>query len=171
MKYSIVVAVLLAFCNFSVAAKDSAFNGYPSVEAAMNARTAPIHTKAQLETYLAVTPDSPIHKMGETKMQSFIDSLVFAPAGLGSYSIVELEGMASSDIYAILALFGLQSDASSIPQRSVVSEADHFVEGRLGRAQPVTRLSQACLVGPGHGSGYCEPLAGSRCSYLCKLRR
>jgi len=136
MKYNIALAALLSICSFSVAAKEVSLDGYPSVEAAMDARLAPIHSKSQLDAYLAVTPDSPIHTMGESKMKSFLDSLVFSPAGLGSYSVVELEGMASSDIYAILALFGLQSDASSIAHRSVASEADRYVEAVLaGRSQ------------------------------------
>jgi len=137
-------------------------------EEVLDAISAPIRTRAQLDAYLAVTPNSPIHRLGEAKMKTFLASLMFSPRGLGSYSSVELEGMHSSEVYSILALFGLQTTTRAVRTRRATTEDDNRVERRLRRSLPPTRGGAACLVHKGGSSHVCERLEGAVCSYLCR---
>jgi hypothetical protein len=141
----------------------------PSAQEELDAIGAPITTRSQLDAYLAVTPDSPIHRLGDEKMNAFLRSLVFVPRGVGSYSTVELEGLPSTDVYRILALFGLQSTVGSVRHRRAIDASDRAIEARVGWVLPPTRAGQACLVTPGGSSHICTPLDGSRCSYLCRM--
>lgn len=143
--------------------------GSPSAQEELDAIGAPITTRSQLDAYLAVTPDSPIHRLGDEKMDSFLRSLVFVPRGVGSYSTVELEGLSSTEVYRILALFGLQSTVGSVRHRRTIDASDHAIEAKVGWTLPPTRGGQACLVTPGGSSRICTPLDGSRCSYLCRM--
>lgn len=111
MKYSILVATLTGLLAVGPAASSEITPAASlSVQRRADAIGAPIRSKEQLHAYLSITPDSPLHKLGRAKMQSFLDSLTFTKAGLGSYSYIELEGMSSTNIYRVLSLFGAQTD-------------------------------------------------------------
>jgi hypothetical protein len=132
----------------------------------LDVMVAPIHSKAELDSYLETHPDSPIHRLGASAMRSFLDSLVFARQGLGSYSYTELEGMSASDVYQILALFGLQSDTGSIRRKRSLSADDRMVEAQFRSSNPPRSPNRACWVTP-NSPGGCHPDPGRRCSAIC----
>lgn len=166
MKYVIVIAALAGlFAAGIAAASEVTTSSTSSALERANAIGAPIRSKDQLYAYLSVMPDSPLHKLGPAKMQSFIDSLVFTQRGLGSYSYIELEDMSSSDIYRILALFGSQADVPLI--RRSVTESDGDVEQLLKSRRPVDRHNWSCIVRPGGHGGRCRRDMGYVCGGGC----
>ena len=132
----------------------------------LDVMVAPIHSKAELDRYLVRNPDSPIHGLGDADKQSFLSSLVFSGRGLASYSYLELEGRPASEVYRILALFGLQSESGSIRRRRSLSAEDRMVESGLRSARPPRRLDQGCWVTP-YRPGRCHHDPGHECSALC----
>ncbi|WKD48172.1 hypothetical protein [Microbulbifer spongiae] len=96
----------------------------------MDFQAAPIKTKAQLDSYLAVTPieNTPFKALAETEREIFIDTLVFTDKGLASFHADVLSyGPTATEVYNILALFGSQSATPSLHALTIESEADRSI--------------------------------------------
>lgn len=125
-----------------------------------------VRTRQQFMTYLRSTPTSPLHKLSDAKLSSFIDSLVFVPAGLGSLSYVELEGLSRSDVMEVLSIFGLEQEARELLNMQPKTSGMQ-VSRRVKRAAPQKRLHHSCVLRPGGLRGHCLPDPGRVCSTVC----
>jgi hypothetical protein len=127
---------------------------------------APVKSHADLQRHLKVATDSPLRKLPPRQRKAFIDSLVFTPKGLGSYSWLPLQGtLGMSDAYRVLALFGMQSDAASIPGMAPKTEAEHH----MVEIAPMIRHDwnhKTCVIFSEHRR-VCEEQYGAACSRAC----
>lgn len=135
-------AVLVAFLTASTAAL--AGQAAPSDDhldarrqVAIDLVTAPVHSAADLNSYLAATPASrsPLNALSPAARQRFIASLKFNQNGLTSYSYQDLETeLTARQAYAILSLFGVQRSTSLI-KTATPSIADQLIASPLQPAE------------------------------------
>lgn len=74
-----------------------------------------IRSQSDLQNYLLTTTNSALHRVPASARQMFIDSLMFTPHGLGSYSYIPLQSLSVTEIHQILSLFGVQTSLEAIP--------------------------------------------------------
>jgi hypothetical protein len=76
-------------------------------------RLAPLKTAKDVRMYVASTAPqlSPLQALAPAERARFIKSLKFNDKGLVELDYTTLAGLNADDVYRILALFGLQSDA------------------------------------------------------------
>lgn len=141
----------------------------------IEAATAAIMTREQLDVHLATDQSSPIYKMSPSSRTGFVASLVFTKRGLGSYSFVDLAGLTVADAYRVLSLFGSQSAIGSIPDLRDESELDHSIleqsrkdaKDKVGVAPTaIDRFHTVCHVHPDSPSE-CVGYSGSHCNESC----
>jgi hypothetical protein len=126
---------------------------------------APIQSRADLQRHLRSGIDSPLAKLAPRAKKAFLDSLVFTPRGLGSYSYLPLVQLPMRDRYRVLALFGLQSDAARIPGSAPTSE----VERHMLDVAPMIQHdwgNKICVI-YSEDSMICESQYGAACSRAC----
>lgn len=127
---------------------------------------APVKSRADLELHLRTAPDSPFAKLPPAARKAFIDSLVFTKEGLGSYSWLPIAGALDlQDTYRLLALFGLQSDASHVSGVQPATE----VERHMVDVSPLIQSdwsNKVCVIQAPYPPR-CEPQYGSGCSRAC----
>lgn len=112
------IAIFFAFCfvNFAFA-ENGAISGASLTNRHLNERVALIHSKSDLENYLKLTPSgrSAFRHLSLTNRKIFLDSLVFANAGVGSYNYdVLVSNLKINQVRDILALFGLQDQTAML---------------------------------------------------------
>ena len=116
-----------------------------------------IASKAALLEYMSRNSDSPLNKLPPLVLQNFIDSLVFTPKGLGSYSYLGLSPhLTAYEIARVLSLFGAQETVANIPTLQ-------FAPARQGLA--VSPMSDVC---EDPNSPMCEAGGGkTKTDYVC----
>lgn len=127
-----------------------------------------VRSPEQLDAYLASGTDTALHTLGTEKMRTFLDSLTFSGTGLGSFSSIELEGLPTSDVYRILAVFGLQSSTGAIPGRRQVNDDDRLINAYVARFSPRIKKNHSCIMSPGQLHGRCVKDPGRNCSTACE---
>ena len=138
---------------------------------AIDSATAPIRSRAALQHYLRVTPNSPLFKMSDAARSRFISKLVFTPRGLGSYSYLELENLSITDAYRILSLFGEQRSLRVIPGLTPTNSVEQSM--LLVSPSPQTLgvvynyICQVPIQTPHAPPSFCEYDYGSACNDRC----
>jgi hypothetical protein len=91
---------------------------------------APIKSRADLQQYLAekhIKP-SPLDTLSPAAKQRFISSLKFNEHGITTFDYRDLEaGLTSTQIYRVLALFGVQHDSSLLRHAKIQTPTDRNV--------------------------------------------
>ncbi|MFC6841050.1 hypothetical protein [Xanthomonas theicola] len=92
IKFGITISVL-CYATLTIAQEPTASggNGLALDQRLIDQLTAPIKSRADLRGYLAAVPaDSPLRRLTPGARKRFIDSLVFSPSGLASYSYEDI---------------------------------------------------------------------------------
>ncbi len=92
-----------------------------------NRAMAPIKSAVDLENYVKLTPASlsPLSRLSKTGLANFLGSLTFNAKGVTGYRYVDLEEeLTPTEIYRVLALFGVQSHVKSMKKAKVKTDAD-----------------------------------------------
>lgn len=92
-----------------------------------------IKSESDLKAYLSDVPlkASPLRFMSDTGRERFLDSLVFTELGLASFNYSDLVGeLSASEIYEILALFGMQHEVRQLPDVRIITRADRLIMAR-----------------------------------------
>lgn len=116
---------------------------------------APIRSLADLDAHLATkdAASSPLNYLRADKRQAFLDSLVFAPAGLASFDHTVFRRLTPTQSYQVLALFGLQW---ALPGMDLGASETEFDEALLASGD--FNLSFFCQVPrPASHSGIADP--------------
>lgn len=125
--------LLASACFFLMASTSSASAAHTDsralrrggAQASLYAATAPIRSKVALIQYMSNDSDSPLRKLPPIVLQNFVDSLVFTPKGVGSYSYLGLSSyLSAAEIYQVLSLVGAQHTIASIPTLRIASPAE-----------------------------------------------
>lgn len=93
-------------------------------------RLATIRSEADLHSYLASarTANSPLDLLSAGAKRRFLESLVFTPNGLGSFTYADIRNeLTLSEAYRLLSLFGREATAASIRGIRVESEEDRMI--------------------------------------------
>lgn len=96
----------------------------------ISGKLAKIKSEADLQTYLASTRSmqTPFDLLSPGAKRRFLESLVFTPNGLGSFTYADIRNeLTLSEAYQLLALFGREATAASIRGVRVESESDHMI--------------------------------------------
>lgn len=114
---------------------------------------APIKSADDLAGYTAALPvNSPLRLLPQKSMERFIANLTFNESGVSGFSYAELERHLSvSEVYRVLALFGLQHAAAQVSGARVESDLDEAIMR--------TRRTAKC----GIGGAVCDHLDGYEC--------
>lgn len=84
---------------------------------------APVKNKMDLEELLS--RPSPLDKLSSYNKESFVNSVTFGENGVSGFSMIELEDeLTVSEIYKVLALFGMQSGVSQFDNARVSEPVD-----------------------------------------------
>lgn len=135
-----VTFLLVAFCSgflsTLVLAQPSSNTAEQRADAKQNMarELAPIKSAETLGAYQSITPDvvSPLAKLSVKGRAEFLASLVFGEKGLAGFSTRVLENeLSASEIYNVLALFGVQHLTQSFKNARIDSETDHSLMGSL----------------------------------------
>jgi hypothetical protein len=93
-------------------------------------RMAKVKSEADLQSYITSTRGSrtPLDLLSPGAKQRFIDSLVFTPNGLGSFTYADIRNeLTLSEAYQLLSLFGREATAASIRGIRIESEEDRMI--------------------------------------------
>jgi len=84
-----------------------------------------VHSRGDLDSYLADHPDSAIHALSDDGREAFLNRLVFTEKGLGSFNARVLEDeLTPTQIHEVLSLFGLGALVSHFKDARVETEND-----------------------------------------------
>lgn len=111
----------------------------------------PVASKAEFSRYLHEHPEFPLHKLPRDAVENFVDSLVFTPRGIGSYSYLGLSPrLGVGEIRKVLRVIGAEDTLSSIPT---------LVQAQSGedRGEVAMAISNVC---DSANSPWCETGAG-----------
>lgn len=150
----------------SISGADAMANAYQQ-RLRVDALVAPIHSHADLTKYLTTTPKgaSPLDAMPPAARGRFLRSLHFTEAGLGSFSYADLQNLTATQIYKILALFGVQAVTPIIIGARIVTPTDQTIMD-MGRAtsaaHPCPFYDYKC-VGVGSCARYYNYICTCRC--------
>ncbi|MBX9402364.1 hypothetical protein K4L06_13700 [Lysobacter sp. BMK333-48F3] len=155
-------ACLLLLASASAASAvytDSSVHGRGDAQASINAATAQVRSKAALIQYVSSNSNSPLRKLPPLVLQNFVDSVVFTPRGVGSYSYLGLSShLSTTEVYQVLALIGAQHTISSIPGLKVASPAEALI---------VRPMSDVC---EDPNSPMCQVNGGkAKTDYVCSI--
>jgi hypothetical protein len=123
MKIASVITAFLLVISTAAAHADSMSNEDLKIVLADHAQQirvalemAPIKSNRQLHQYINTTPSeiSAFNGISQQQQTTFIRSLKFNENGLTEFDPTPLKGMTPTQVYKILALFGMQSGTSSI---------------------------------------------------------
>lgn len=118
----------------------------------MDQKLAPIHSHKELVQYLKITANmgSPLDALSPTARKRFLSSLKFKHGGLAGYKYQDLQHLTPAQTYAILALFGAQSDTRMI------------VSNKLNRLNPsfycIKGITPNCPGGKDHKHSACTDM-------------
>ena len=120
------IPMLAQASDVQPAAQDAWASDVAVRQSQIDAALAPIRSHAALRAHMRHAADSPLYLLSGQQRQQFIQSLVFVPEGLASYSFVPFEqGLSVTDAYRVLALFGAQSSLATILNLHPVNEAEN----------------------------------------------
>lgn len=96
---------------------------------AIDYAVAPIKSKVDLLSYLHNKPaNSPINKLSPQGLQHFVSSVQFNEKGVTTYDYSDLRAeLSATQVYQVLALFGIQHSTSAIPGLQVLDDADRAI--------------------------------------------
>lgn len=170
MKAPAVAILMMAMSFTSTAAIAASLDELPAITLAMEQEqqtidlaAAIIRSQGDLQRYLQTTPDSSLHRLPASARQMFIDSLVFTPRGLGSYSYLPLQTLSVTEIHQILSLFGVQTSLEAIPGLRARTAAEHLMLRPMSRPG---RPNSQCYMGD--KGTYCRVTQGSVCPTSCE---
>lgn len=141
---SALLAIFVSTATYSAELPDAvrdALLKHELIERDVAYRTAPIHSKAELESYLRKQNpgnQTPLGLLSSAAQQRFLQSLVFTKGGLASFDTSDLRAeLTATQVYRILAIFGAQDTTKSIPGLRVQDSTDAAIvgQGKL-EAQP-----------------------------------
>lgn len=163
-----VLMIALAFASSTAnASSDVELIGIKQVmeqeQQTIDLASAIIHSQSDLKHYLSTTHDSVLHTLPAHARQEFIDSLVFTPRGLGSYSYVPLKSLSVTEIHRILSLFGVQTSIESIPGLHAIDDAEQLMLRPMNRS---SKPNSQCYMGD--KKTYCRVTPGSICPVTCE---
>ena len=141
----------------------------PAPSADFDRAMAPIHTRAELDAYLARNRGSnPFDALAPVARAHFIANLHFGSKGLASLKLDELASeLSAAEAYRVLALFGLQTALAAVPTLKVVSDDDRAVDAwRAGVVVPDYFTLGGMCTGR---SWSCEPIFGGLCWVPCEI--
>lgn len=134
----------------------SVLSGYQARLNQIDAAVAPIKSAEDLRKYLATTHPgtSPLDLLSFAGKQRFLASLQFNEKGLTTFEYVDLENeLTPTQIYRVLALFGMQRDTVLLTRAAKLTPADQLIMGTNGASPDGTIVPPA----PGDHEGYmCE---------------
>ena len=162
---SSILALALAMSSACAAAGGSP----PASPADFDRAMAPIHTRAELDGYLARNrAHNPVEALSPAARERFLASLQFGPKGLASLKVDDLSAeLSAAQAYRLLALFGLQAALAGMPALQVVSEDDRAVDTwRAGVTVPDYFILNAICTGR---SWICQSLYGGICWGPCPI--
>lgn len=96
----------------------------------ISGKLARIKSEADLHAYLASmrAMQTPLDRLSPGAKRRFIDSLVFTPNGLGSFTYADIRNeLTLSEAYQLLALFGREATAASIRGTRIESDEDRMI--------------------------------------------
>jgi len=107
---SVCVGLAMAFVSVRAA-------GGPLVDPeTQHAQVRPVQSKAEFSRYLSAHPDFALHKLPPEAVENFVESLVFTPRGIGSYSYLGLSVFLTEDeIRQVLRVIGAEETIGAIP--------------------------------------------------------
>ena len=151
--------LLLASTSAAAAHTDSRALRRGSAQASIYAAAAQVRSKAALVQHVSSHSDSPLRKLPPLVLQNFVDSLVFTPSGIGSYSYLGLSShLSAAEIYQVLSLIGAQHTIANIPTLRVASP---------GEALVVLPMSDVC---EDPSSPMCQVNGGkAKTDYVCSI--
>lgn len=126
---------------------------------------APIQSRNQLSEYLKTHLMSSLSALTPGAKRRFIQSLVFTEKGLGSYDYSDLRiELTATQIYKLLALFGVQRTTALIPNIRIENPTDQLIimSGEAGALRMCLR-SGGCANTVCAGPGTCAQRANSIC--------
>lgn len=129
-------AVLLLAVSLPVSHAQAAEK--PATHDAQATSFTPIHTRAELDRYLKITPfdQSPLSKLPEGARRRFLGALVWGEKGVGTFNFSDLQQyLTHAQIRRVLALFDLEGFAAAIHGRTNPLTA----VGRNARETPLER--------------------------------
>ncbi|MCI2245672.1 hypothetical protein L3067_13770 [Xanthomonas sp. PPL568] len=98
-------------------------------------KNAQIHSASGLSTYLAKNEpsDSPLNHLSPAARKRFLESLKFNENGVTSFYYADIESqLTSSQAYALLSLFGLQSTLQFMPKLRTTTDGDKEIMRAFG---------------------------------------
>ncbi|HJR72089.1 MAG TPA: hypothetical protein VJ806_00430 [Luteimonas sp.] len=95
---------------------------------------APIKSSTDLRSYvLNKQPNSPLNRLSPGAQKRFIESIQFNEKGVTTYDYADLRAeLTASQVYEVLALFGIQGTTAIIPGLRVNSDADRAIMAPRG---------------------------------------
>lgn len=127
-----------------------------------------IRSAQQLSEHLRTTPDSPLALLKPAARERFVASMKFTKAGLASYAVTELEALTASQVYEVLALFGLERTTPMIQNAQVLDDADAAIMA--------AQQGDATTLGVDHegyecaGRGSCAKASNYICTSNCVIQ-
>lgn len=103
----------------------------------INLATAPIKSKGDLDAYLKRTPpsESPFLYLSPLDLKIFLDGLIFDKSGLTQFPPDVFKGLAVTQAYKLLALFGWQLVVPSIPDLREQDSLDTLIKSAEKNAE------------------------------------
>lgn len=130
----------------------------------VDAATAPIRSEAQLQTYLAAHPlgTSPLDVLSLEARQRFLASLEFNRKGLATFEYGDLQNeLSPTQIYAILALFGVQKYTAMMTDAHTVTSTDALIMSTVSPLRAFLK-DHYCF-----NKGSCAPAIDWACTTNC----
>lgn len=135
-----------------------------AVENKIQLSTAKIKSQADIDRYVATTPESesPLAKLTPDAQRRFISSLSFNKSGLTGFEYADLESeLTPTEIYKILKLFGVQHTTAFMNGAHIKTKTDHLIMGEspslraedhkgykcVGRANCYQTMFYICMSG------------------------
>ncbi|MFK3647482.1 hypothetical protein ACI2IY_03465 [Lysobacter enzymogenes] len=145
-------------------------------------RFVPVASKAEFSRYLYEHPEFPLHKLRREAVENFVDSLVFTPRGIGSYSYLGLSPRLSvGEIRNVLRVIGAEDTLTSIPTLAHAQSGEDRGEVAIAMSNVCDSANSPwCETGGGKtktdsvcatdwdGKSECEFAVGDICPSSCR---
>ncbi|WP_143073980.1 hypothetical protein [Roseateles sp. YR242] len=176
---ALILGILTCAAAQSQVAPSAGSDGRIQNQVEINRLLAPIKSAQDLYDYLnKKPPESPLDKLSPSAKRRFVDSLQFNEKGLTTFQYTDLESeLSTSEIYQVLALFGVQHHAASIRGARVSSATDLLIKNSLLVCDPSfaaqgirAATTGICIDYPDYQCikrGTCESAGGKICTSNC----